>query len=73
MSTVKKATGEHRFGLGLEELAPAEPAPVRCGIELVALQDVPDAGGSYAYAHNREFPVDATISPGGVLPRQSGY
>ncbi len=41
----EEVAGQHRRGLGLQELLPRRPSSLRGGIKAVALKDVPDAGG----------------------------
>ena len=55
-------------GLGVQELRPGDSGACGCGIHSGALEDLPHGGRSEAVAGAGEFAVDATISPGRILP-----
>jgi hypothetical protein len=64
-------TSQHCRGLGLQELAPARASSVGGGIEIVALEDVPDAGGGQADSHDGWLAVYPAVAPVRVLLGQA--
>ncbi len=69
----EEVAGQHRRGLGFEELTPRRPVSVRGRVEAVTQEDVPDAGRRQDNANPRQLAVDPAIAPRRVLPGQANH
>ncbi|MEV1023021.1 hypothetical protein [Streptomyces sp. NPDC050264] len=58
---------EDRLGLGLQESGPGDVRALGCRVDAFGLEDFPDGGGRQLDAEEREFDVDAPVSPGWVF------
>src|SRR3974390_333590 len=67
----EEVTGQHRRGLGLQELIPGGPDSVRGRVEAVTLEDVPDALRCQADTQDGKLPADPPPWPGAPLPERS--
>ena len=67
----EEVAGQHRGRLGFQELTPRRSGSVWRGIEAMALEDVPDAGGCQVDTQDGKLPVDTAIAPCRVLRGQA--
>ena len=67
----EEVAGDQALRLRGEELRPGWPRPPRRGLDVVALQDRPDARGGDRDPHRGELALDPPVTPGWVLFRQA--
>jgi hypothetical protein len=66
-------TGQHRRGLGSQELTPCRPNSLWGRVQVMTLEDVPDACRCQVDAQDGQLPMDPAIAPGRVLSGQANY
>src|SRR4051812_21768420 len=66
----KEVTFDDPSGLLAEELRPAQACSSWCGLDAVALENVPDAAGRQQDPEPDQFAVDPLVAPAWVFGRE---
>jgi hypothetical protein len=64
-------SGEDRMGLAAQEAGPGLAVPLGCGLDPVALEDLPDRRRGDLDARCGQLAVDPSVAPAGILLRQA--
>jgi hypothetical protein len=64
---LEEVGGEDGVGLGAQERGSGGAVPLRCGVDAVLLEDIPQGGGGDLDAEGGELAVDTPVPPTGVV------